>query len=290
MRSVVAISSKLAEVVKWPDPQRRREIETFLHDKYMIPGCVGFIDGSHILLHKSPSFSVEKNATFWSRKKRYGLLILAVCDEKKRFTYLQTGHFASANDFRAQQSTPMARDPAQLFSDGQYILGDSGFYCDSNVVPMYRRSSGQVDLPEERLEFNEHVATARVKIEHAFGILKQRWLILNDLHLLLKDQDNLTFAYAAIQAVVVLHNLYIDTSSYHWDLAEFLAAQQRALELQEKMEKEERDAGNLEALEEPNTARPWRRERLRQQIHWLLEEHARTRARARARARALNAL
>lgn len=285
LRATVAIISKFAEVVAWPGPMRRLEIETFFADKYRIPGCVGFIDGSHIILHKSPSFGIEKNAKFWSRKKRYGLLILAVCDEKKRFTYLQTGHYASANDFRAQRSSAIAHKPLELFSGEQYVLGDSGFYCDTYLVPMYRRTSGQQDLPKERAEFNDHVAKARVKIEHAFGILKQRWLMLNDMHKVLKEQHDLTVAFAIIQAAVVLHNLFIDTSALHWDLEEFEAAKRRADELQAKMEKDEGYTEGMANLVDPSDARPARRERLRQSIHWLLQEEPRTRRRAAIRER-----
>lgn len=226
IRSLVAINSKLAEVIVWPDTQRRREIDLFMYSEHQLPGCLGFIDGLHIILHKSPSFGIEKNATFYSRKKRYGLLILAVCDENKVFTYLQTGHYAAAHDARAQKSSTLHQTPQGLFDGDQYILGNSGFMATQHLVPMHKKPAGR-EMPEDQRRFNDHVAKARVKIEHASGVLKQRWLLLNDMRIVLRDNDDLILAYSLIRAAVVLHNLFINTSRTYWDQGKYEMAKRK---------------------------------------------------------------
>lgn len=277
-RTLVTMIDLFHEVVLWPDAARRRDIEAYMLETYRLPGCIGFIDGSHVILHKTPSFSIEKNATFWSRKKRYGLLVLAVCDHQKRFTYVQTGHFSSATDFRAQQTSALVQNPANLFDDEQYVLGDSGFYCTNEIVPMYRRKANS-QLSEEETEFNDHVARARVLVEHAFGILKQRWLMLTDMHLLLSDQVHLSFAYGIIRAAVVLHNLFVDTSARYWDEDAYRAAQNASEALQAELEAAE----VIDPLD-PSDSRQARRTRLTQSIHWILE-HTTRRKRRRVTAR-----
>lgn len=263
-RSLVAITSLFETVVAWPDRAERQRISTFLDNRYKLPDCVGFIDGSHILLHKCPSFNIEKNATFFSRKKRYGLLLLAVCDHQKRFIYAQTGNYASATDFRGQDSTPLVEQPGELFDNEQYVLGDSGFYCTDHVVPMYRRKAAG-KLSAEQTLFNEHVAKARVKIEHAFGVLKQRWLMLSNMHILLKHQSDLEYAFSLIKAALVLHNLFIDTSSLYWDDAAYRKAQENSEALRAELEA-------AEVMDEcaPTDSRHARRTRLTQSIQWRL--------------------
>lgn len=233
IRTALAIITTFKDVVKWPDQSRRHEIATRLRRDYGIPGCVGFIDGSHIPLHKCPSFTIEKNASFFSRKQRYGLLILAACDHAKRFTYLQTGHYASASDFRAQRSSSLHKDPHLHFSTDEFVLGDSGFFCSLNVIPMYRRRPHQ-PLEEDQQRFNDKVAMARVKIEHAFGVLKQRWLMLNGMNLTLKTDDDINLAFAFVRAAVILHNLFLLTARHHWDLEEFERAKKQAEEEDKK--------------------------------------------------------
>ena len=262
MRTIVAILTTFNNVIKWPDPRRREAISTRLRRDYGIPGCVGFIDGSHIPLHKCPSFSIEKNASFFSRKHRYGLLILAVCDEAKRFTYLQTGHYASASDFRAQRSSALHRRPRELFSRDQFVLGDSGFYCSLNVIPMYRRRAAQ-DLTREQQKFNDRVAKARVKIEHAFGVLKLRWLMLNDINLTMKTDKDINTAFAYIRTAVVLHNLYIHTANQHWSLEDFERAKAKAEEEDRKADPLPEGELLIETVEED---RMDRRDRLARRV------------------------
>lgn len=91
------------------------------------------------------------------------------------------------------------------------MLADSGFTLTNTIIPMYRKPAGR-SLPASSRFFNENVASARVLIEHTFGVLKQRWRALNGLNLRLRDSRDLGLAKGWIEAAVVLHNLCINTA------------------------------------------------------------------------------
>jgi hypothetical protein len=52
------------------------------------PGCVGFVDGTYVVLRFCPTKDGE---TFFNRKSRYAYNIMLVCDNKKRIRYLVSG-------------------------------------------------------------------------------------------------------------------------------------------------------------------------------------------------------
>jgi len=59
---------------------------------------------------------------------------------------------------------------------------------------------------KRRLAFNNRLSSIRVFIEHAFGLLKNRFLSLKDFGRHQKIQE----VYRVIQALMVIHNLCID--------------------------------------------------------------------------------
>lgn len=82
---------------------------------------------------------------------RYGMLILGVVDDRKRLTYIHHGYSARSSDMRAQQASLLHTDPDQCFSAGEYVLGNSGFRCTTNVIPMYKRTKNESDLTRRQV-------------------------------------------------------------------------------------------------------------------------------------------
>lgn len=66
--------------------------------------------------------------------------------------------------------------------------------------------------------FNTKAAKPRVKIEHAFGMLKLRWQMLKSFGARLGngaadgDEEDFRLAWTVVVAAMVLHNLYIATT------------------------------------------------------------------------------
>lgn len=130
--------SKIKDIIPWPDAAARRDIAECILIKHGIPDCVGFVDGTNINLYQAPSQGFEASA-YHSYKERYGFNLLAVVDPYKRFTYLHWGFSARSSDMRVQAATLLHLDPGRFFSKGEHIIGDKGFTCTENVIPMFRR-------------------------------------------------------------------------------------------------------------------------------------------------------
>lgn len=263
LRAATAIERLFDSVVTWPTPEERDDMKIRMRQDSNIPDLLGFIDGTHIILHKEPSLEKDQAATFFCRKRRYAVLVLAVCDDRKRFTYLQTGHFGSASDARAQAHCALFNEPACHFRPGEFVLGDSGFASREHLVSMYRVYAGNPLLRFQRF-FNAQVAPARVAIEHAFGVLKMRWRALKDLNMRVGSQSDLNYLLAWVRCAVVLHNLFIDTSSLYWDDKDYREARQIQAEIDSEIEKNERHELNR-GPPAPDT----RRDRLAYEIHVL---------------------
>lgn len=130
----------------------KMRIETNHH----IPHVIGFIDGTHINLEKAPSKGPALSGSYHSRKERYGLLIVAVCDDLKRFRFIQWGFSAASSDQQAQRRMRPSTHPELFYDDGEVILADSGFTATANIVPMYRKMAKQQNLrgPKVRAYWN----------------------------------------------------------------------------------------------------------------------------------------
>jgi hypothetical protein len=69
--------------------------------------------------------------------------------------------------------------PNNFFSPGEYIIADSGYPATLQVVPMFKLVTRNAVGDKKR--FNDAAASVRVKVEHAFGILKSRFTSLQGL-------------------------------------------------------------------------------------------------------------
>jgi hypothetical protein len=62
----------------WPNRAERRKIEDNFEEKGIPNGCVGAIDGCHIVLFAQPG--LEDHKDFFNRKDRHSYNIQAVCN------------------------------------------------------------------------------------------------------------------------------------------------------------------------------------------------------------------
>ncbi|RPB25310.1 hypothetical protein L211DRAFT_771240, partial [Terfezia boudieri ATCC MYA-4762] len=86
-RLLRVLSSIQGRYIQWPSANARREsrvarleeggISTTIFEK-----CIGFLDGSIIVLQYKPSVDPE---AYFSRKKNYGFNLQAICDWSGRF-------------------------------------------------------------------------------------------------------------------------------------------------------------------------------------------------------------
>ena len=74
-----------------------RELSSRIKVLYGFPNCVGIIDGTLIFLDEAP---LSDAVPYFSRKTRYALSLLVVCDDKRRITYIHGPWPGSAHDNR----------------------------------------------------------------------------------------------------------------------------------------------------------------------------------------------
>ncbi|OXC61723.1 hypothetical protein AYX13_07034 [Cryptococcus neoformans] len=138
-RSLIAIVSSLKQYVFWPCGAERAVLARELYAQYGIPSCIGFIDGTDIVLHQAPSIGREKAHTMHSYKEKYGYKMIAVVDHLKRFRYAWFGFSAATNDQMAQDLSDLHRNPHRFFSPKEYVLGDAGMKSSDTVIPLFKR-------------------------------------------------------------------------------------------------------------------------------------------------------
>ncbi|CAN7988265.1 unnamed protein product, partial [Ixodes pacificus] len=165
-----------------------------------VPGTVGCIDGSYIATH-APAKKIR--STYVNRHHFPSFTLQAVCDRRKRFVDVFTGHPSKVHDGRVFRTSSIAAKLPQICSvDKYHILGDAAYPIREYLLTPYRNYGKQTR--KERI-FNAKFSGTRVLIENAFADLKNRFRRLKQLEFWGVD-----FSTKFIIACCVLHNLCID--------------------------------------------------------------------------------
>jgi hypothetical protein len=205
-RVLSAILSIRDQYIKWPDEQERNMIQHRFSILTGFPNCVGVIDSTSIDLEERP---VWCGADFFTRKSRYSVNSLIVSDDICNILYVYCGWPGSTHDNRVWRHCKLYKQVAQHFSPGQYLLSDSAFNPGTNIVPAFKSLPGQV-LPDSKVFFNARLSSARIKIEHTNGLLKERFPILTRVDVLIKKDRDVAKIVQLVTACCVLHNMLQD--------------------------------------------------------------------------------
>ncbi|KAL2503594.1 DDE Tnp4 domain-containing protein [Abeliophyllum distichum] len=182
------------------------------HGKGYRQDCIEAIDGTHV---KTVLPASERLHFIW-RKGYPSQNVLAACDFNMCFTFVLPGTTGNVHDIRILARAITSADinfsePA----NGKYYLVDSGFahrpgymapykgpdiryhFQEFPAVPNGRHR--QFRNPQER--FNYYHSSLRNIIERAFGVLKNRWNILDRMpHYCFRKQT------AVVVATMAIHN------------------------------------------------------------------------------------
>ncbi len=134
---------------------------------------------------------------------------MAICDFDKRFRYLYVGLPGSSHDQRGWDNSQIGINTNQYFSEDQYLLADSGYRLSEEVIVPYKRGRGRNLSPEEE-RFNKALSSQRMKIEHAFGLLKNRFQNLKTLTTQISTPQQLDRCLYFVKATVIVHNFLLD--------------------------------------------------------------------------------
>ena len=202
--------------IKFPETlaEVTTSIETFanLTD---LPNVVGAIDGSHVRI-KAP---VDSAPGYFSRYQQHDFIVQAVVNGKKHFLDFACGFPGSMHDGRVlRRSRIFARAERREILTiptvnaagqeiGPYLVGNSAY----PLSPWLMKPFPEGTRDRDEIKFNRQLSSAQVKVEFAFGILKNRWRIL-----MKRFDSSVAFAIWCTVACAVLHNICLRNGD-DWD-------------------------------------------------------------------------
>ena len=209
----------LPEVMPVPTEDHWRKIAQQFEEKWHFPGCIGAIDGKHVVMRCPP----KTGSFFWNYKGTFSIVLLAVCDADYRFTLVDIGGYGSNSDGGLfQHSTFGQLYNHQLLNipmEGKILpgfegegpvpyclVGDEAFPHKPDLQRPYSgRGEGGLNL--RKRTYNYRLSRARRIIENVFGILTMKFEIY-------QRRINLSpqMTQLLVQATVVLHNFIRDPS------------------------------------------------------------------------------
>ncbi|KAK7168095.1 hypothetical protein R3I94_002217 [Phoxinus phoxinus] len=198
------VITHLSHYISWPRGQALH-ISQSEFEKAGFPKTVCAVDGCHIPIVKP---HCENPVAYINRKQFYSVILTGFCDSQRRFCHVSVGHPGSWHDSRAFRLSEVGRlleeDPHSLVPEGMHIIGDSAYPLSLQLIKPYRDNG---HLTVRQRHFNRKLNSARVVIEHAFGILKSKFRRLRCLHM--KKVKNIS---SAVTACCILHNICLKSN------------------------------------------------------------------------------
>lgn len=181
------------------------------------PHCVGAIDGKHIRIIK-PDNSVS---TYYNYEDFFSFVLMAVVDADYCFVFVDTGAPGSNADstifknitfWNALKCNSIKLPNEKILSGSTlppvpYVLvADEAF----GLLQIIMRPYGGQFLSVQKRIFNYRLSRTRRYVECAFGILTNKWRILN------RALDiSITLSIDIVKACCILHNLVRKRDSHH---------------------------------------------------------------------------
>ena len=131
-----------------------------------------------------------------------------VCDHYLKVRHVIVGYSASVHDAHIFGSCQLAMNPAQFFSDSQWLAADSAYRLMEDVIMPFWKNSTFVMLMD-RNNFNKYFSGYRVQIENCFGILKEKLSSLKELRVWIRDFKTHKYACDWIITCSVLYNMIL---------------------------------------------------------------------------------
>ena len=110
---LLSTSSLIDQHIRWPAKDMRGVGHPIFRR------CVGFLDGSNIILREKPLVDPE---AYFTRKKNYGFNLQAICDWQGQFIWTSMGHTAGVHDSRALKATDLYRNPRRLIPRSTLLI------------------------------------------------------------------------------------------------------------------------------------------------------------------------
>jgi len=192
-------------------------------ESWNFPNCIGAIDGKHVMMD-CPN---NAGSAYYNYKGFHSVVLLAMCDAKYCFTFLDIGGFGSTNDAsilsgalfgKMFENNPTDLNIPRPSLHGNktlpyVVVGDDIF----PLKPWLMKPYPGRNLIENQRVFNYRLSRARRTIENAFGILAAKWRVFRRC-----IRANVDLVTLIVQATVSLHNYLRLTENSHYIPAGFV--------------------------------------------------------------------
>ena len=198
------ISGLTENIIKWPTDLEKTEEEFMVSAGF--PGVVGSIDGTHVKICPP----ANRHNEYLDRTFKHSVTLLAVCDAKKRFTWISTGFAGSIHDQRCLSLSSMSERVSMLPNEyfpktSIHIVGDSAFTLQPGLMVPFKDLG---NLTPSQALYNKKLSLTRCVIENTFDLLKNRFRSLMNLEVKLKNVTPI------IVACCILHNISLKFNDY----------------------------------------------------------------------------
>jgi hypothetical protein len=136
--------------------------------------------------------------------------IQASCDHLCRFTFLGVAGPGVMSDQEAVEQVPLHRLIKQL-PNHFCVIGDCAYRPSEHLVPVFGGASA---LDPDNNNWNYYASQCRIRIEMSFGMMKQKWGILNSpLQVKLRNVKRLMICIARLHNFTIMERLDIGRHS-----------------------------------------------------------------------------
>jgi hypothetical protein len=172
--------------------------------------CVGCVDGMLVWISKPDKRSVKRARIgpakyFCGRKKKFGLSLQGICDDRRRFIDIEIRHPGSTSDYLCFTLSSIHQKMlhnSNFLSPGLTLYGDNAYVNTTFMVTPFKGSREGVQDA-----FNFYHSQLRINIECAFGMLVHRWGVLRKpIPVNIEVQKTVQL----VRALCMLHNFCID--------------------------------------------------------------------------------
>lgn len=201
------------DYLKFPaSTEQWEQISAEFEEDWDLPHVLGALDGKHFHI-ECPKFG---GSLYYNYKGFHSLVMMAMCDSKYRFIYVDIGHYGRDNDASIFGNSPLFDNfncnklpipqPKDVHGKNTpyFLVGDDIFPLKPWLMKPY---SGRGLVDEQRV-FNYRLSRARRTIENAFGILSAKWRIFRR-----AIRADTSTTDLLVKAAVCLHNYLLSTEN-----------------------------------------------------------------------------
>lgn len=126
-----------------------------------------------------------------------------------RIRHLVVGHPGSVHDARIYNTCDLSTNASQYFNEQEWIAGDSAYKLTKTVITPFK-TNASCENQERRNAFNRKFSKFRIRIEHCYGLLKERFNSLKEMRISLKNDDSVRKICQWVLVCAILHNIAIE--------------------------------------------------------------------------------